>query len=236
MSDALPTPILAVDASSYGGTVAVLRDGRIVASQTVAMRGEREERLMPAVVATLADAGLAPNALGGVVCGAGPGSFTSLRIAASIAKGIAHAASVPLFAVPSLALMAAGGPLPDGRYLTVLDAIRGEWYAADVTTAGGQVAGYEYLGVVAASHGPVLARERGARLVVPEGLVVASDESAVRASPDARGVAHAIALIASAGAVDLDGWEPEYGRKAEAQVKWEAAHGRALPADAGTPG
>ena len=30
--------------------------------------------------------------------------------------------------------------------------------------------------------------------------------------------------------VDLDRWEPDYGRLAEAQVKWEAAHGRPLPA------
>ena len=29
-------------------------------------------------------------------------------------------------------------------------------------------------------------------------------------------------------AVDLDAWEPSYGRLAEAQVKWEAAHGRPL--------
>jgi tRNA threonylcarbamoyladenosine biosynthesis protein TsaB len=29
--------------------------------------------------------------------------------------------------------------------------------------------------------------------------------------------------------VSLDGWEPEYGRLAEAQVKWEAEHGRELP-------
>ncbi len=29
-------------------------------------------------------------------------------------------------------------------------------------------------------------------------------------------------------AVELDGWEPDYGRLAEAQVKWERAHGRAL--------
>ena len=32
----------------------------------------------------------------------------------------------------------------------------------------------------------------------------------------------------AAGPVALDGWEPSYGRLAEAQVKWEAAHGRPL--------
>jgi len=33
------------------------------------------------------------------------------------------------------------------------------------------------------------------------------------------------------GPVPLDTWEPSYGRLAEAQVKWEASHGRALSVD-----
>ena len=49
--------------------------------------------------------GLDPNR---IVCGAGPGSFTSLRIAGSIAKGIAGGANRPLYAVPSMALMVGG--------------------------------------------------------------------------------------------------------------------------------
>jgi tRNA threonylcarbamoyladenosine biosynthesis protein TsaB len=119
--------LLAVDASTYAGTVAVLRDGEIVAESTVAMRGEREERLMPAVVEALGAAGIAPDALTGVVCGAGPGSFTSLRIAASIAKGLAFAAGAPLLVVPSLALLAAGRRYPAGeRCQVAMDALRGE--------------------------------------------------------------------------------------------------------------
>lgn len=228
----LDAGVLAIDASTYGGTVAVLRDGRVVAEREVGMRGEREERLMPAVVATLQDAGVAPDALqavGGVVCGAGPGSFTSLRIAASIAKGIAQAASLPLYAVPSLALLATSGAeaLPNGTYVAALDAIRGEWYLADVAIAEGQVSAYAYLGIVPARDGPTWARERGARLIVAPGMTV-DDGSALTVAPHARGVVGLTALLAATPAVDLNAWEPDYGRKAEAQVRWEAAHGRAL--------
>jgi hypothetical protein len=48
-------------------------------------------------------------------------------------------------------------------------------------------------------------------------------------APHARGFAR---LIASgiAAEVEMTTWEPTYGRKAEAQVKWEAAHGRELGA------
>jgi len=31
--------------------------------------------------------------------------------------------------------------------------------------------------------------------------------------------------------VEITTWEPEYGRKAEAQVRWETAHGRELGVD-----
>jgi len=214
---------LALDASTYAGTVAVLRGREVLVEREVAMRGEREERLMPAVVEALGTAGVAPNDLAGLVCGAGPGSFTSLRIAASIAKGIAHATGAPLFAAPSLALaVAAMQPaLGAGRYLASIDALRGESYAAVVTLDAGDVVGYDYLGVVAADALDDLSRAHHARRLA---------SGAEGAAPHARAVAAITRLLAESGPVDLDAWEPDYGRKAEAQVKWEAAHGRALPA------
>jgi len=46
--------------------------------------------------------------------------------------------------------------------------------------------------------------------------------------PRARGAARLTKLIDATPAADLAGWEPAYGRLAEAQVKWEAMHGRSL--------
>src|SRR5688572_621916 len=114
---------LVLEASTYAGSVAVLRGAEIVAERDVEMRGRDEERLMPAVAECV---GALENGLSGVrqvVCGAGPGSFTSLRIAASIAKGICHARGIPLFGVSSLALIAAGSPLTTGggRFMATLD-------------------------------------------------------------------------------------------------------------------
>ena len=87
--------MLALDASTYEGSVAVFRDSRLAAERTVAMRGEREERLMPAVADALGAAGAGAADVSAIVCGAGPGSFTSLRIAAAIAKGLAVARASP---------------------------------------------------------------------------------------------------------------------------------------------
>lgn len=215
---------LAIDASTYTGTVAVLRGDEPVAVREVAMRGRDAERLMPGVAAALGEAGVAPRGVGRVVCGGGPGSFTSLRIAGAIAKGIALAADRPLLDVPSLLLMAAGrepAPTP-GRYLAVLDAMRGEVYAAEVEVpeaGGGWRVGDTRLlaaGDVDAAAARLAATPLGAGRTV-------------EATPHARGVARLGAWLAGRAPVDLAAWEPAYGRLAEAQVKWEAAHGRALP-------
>ncbi|MDQ8154481.1 MAG: tRNA (adenosine(37)-N6)-threonylcarbamoyltransferase complex dimerization subunit type 1 TsaB [Gemmatimonadota bacterium] len=211
---------LAIDASTYVGTVAVLRDGVLVASREAVMRGEQEERLMPAVLAALADARAVPRDVRRVICGGGPGSFTSLRIAAGIAKGVAHGAGVPLFAVSSLALVAAGAQpaLAAGRYVAALDAMRGERYAQPVTVhADGQVTTD---GAAALASVEQLAAT---------GLAVIGPLEAEARPPHARGVAALLGMILREGPVDLDGWEPSYGRLAEAQVRWEAAHGRPLP-------
>lgn len=215
---------LALDASTYVGSVAVLRGEAIVAEREVAMRGRDAERLMPAVAGALESANVAPADLSRIVCGGGPGSFTSLRIAGAIAKGIALAAERPLFAVPSLLLMAAAArpTLRAGRYLAALDAMRDESYVAEIELS--QDGGGWRVG--------------GLRLVPSEAVdEIASASSAstlgagrsAEAQPHARGVARLTEWLAAALPVDLASWEPVYGRLAEAQVKWEAAHGRVLP-------
>src|ERR1043166_1736445 len=73
---------LVIDASTYRGSVAVLRAGSVLSAGERAMRGADSEALMPAVVLALDAAGVAIGELDRVVCGGGPGSFTSLRIAA----------------------------------------------------------------------------------------------------------------------------------------------------------
>ena len=217
--------LLALDGALSIGTVAVIDGARVLAESTVAMKGAHEERLLPAVHDTLARAGIAPGAIGAVVCGAGPGSFTSLRIAASIAKGYAMGAGAPLHAVSSLLLVVAGAvewPAA-GRYLVLTDAMRGESFAALVVVDGGHSMAIEgAVRRIVSSDAEVEAARCGATAVGPgRGLDLA---------PHARGVARLGNVPGAIVPVDLDTWEPDYGRLAEAQVKWEAAHGRPLPA------
>ena len=216
---------LVIDASTYDGDVAVIDDTQVLAERRTVMRDAMHERLMPAVADALEAAGADITRLDRVVCGAGPGSFTSLRIAASIAKGIAMATDTPLFPVSSLALLVGGVELRPGRYVAALDALRGEFYVALYEIDESRsIVELEPARLVAADQLEPLAASVGATIVSPSDIA-----GVVRASPRARAALRLAPLIERSGGVDISVWEPAYGRLAEAQVRWEAAHGVPLP-------
>ena len=213
---------LALDASTYTGTVAVLDDAHVLGAGEAPMRGRDAEHLMPLVESVLREAGVPLARVGRVVCGAGPGSFTSLRIAASMAKGIAVGRDIPLFGVSSLALVvAANAAATAARYLALFDALRGDCYAQLVECRGDEVLVPETATLVPAEAIPELAARLSAKPVGP---------AHGGWQPHARGVNRLLGLLEGAGPVELASWEPSYGRDAEAQTRWEAAHGRVLPA------
>lgn len=216
---------LALDASTYRGTVAILDGERLLFGAEAAMRGKDAEHLMPAIASALREAGCGLQRVDRIVCGAGPGSFTSLRISASIAKGLAVGRQIPLFAVSSLALIVAGnvsdGPRGARRYLAALDALRGESYVAEFEHHDGSVRPVGEMQRMSTDSIAGYAESVGARPVGPD--------QREPWPPHARGVALLQEVIAQDGAVDLSAWEPIYGRMAEAQAKWEATHGRPLP-------
>ena len=84
--------------------------------------------LMPAVATVLEDAGLEAADLDAIAVGVAPGSFTGLRIGVTSARALARAAGLELRPVSSLEALAAG--IPAGPRLAVLDAKRGEVFAA----------------------------------------------------------------------------------------------------------
>lgn len=212
-----------IETSTESGSVAVARDGILVAQLSFASRdpatGARTEALAPAVAQCLTRAATSTRAISAVVCGAGPGGFTSLRSAAAFAKGLCSALRIPLYAVSSLDLLAWSATLPDGDFIAALHAGRNEWFGADVSRANQATStGDAYL------IGDGALRERAARMHAR--LIGAGLDYDV--TPRADAVIPRLGEIQSRGAVDLDAWEPAYGRLAEAQVKWEAAHGRPL--------
>jgi len=124
-----------------------------------------------------------------------------------------------------LALLAAGDAERSHDVLAVLDALRGEWYAQRFHWAPDGT-------LAPASESRLLDRdavidEAAAHQATIVGMGVDALPDARAAVPEAR---HVVSLPEGAllHLVDLASWEPDYGRLAEAQVKWERAHGRSL--------
>lgn len=116
---AVAGPVLALDSSTRGGSVAVSVDGRVASERVLEATTGASSLLMPAVDEAVRAAGLSPRDLSAVVVGGGPGSFTGLRIAAATAKALVRALGVPLFAYSGL--MAAAATLRgDGRPVCAL--------------------------------------------------------------------------------------------------------------------
>ena len=100
--------------------------------------GQRHSALIIAMVeSTLLEAGADLAGLSEIAFGAGPGSFTGLRLACGIAQGLALGADLPLVAVPSLAALAlaSGGE----RVWVGVDARMREMYCAAYAVHGDDV-------------------------------------------------------------------------------------------------
>ena len=99
--------LLAVDTATEACSVAVWLDGEVIERYEVAGR-THTERLLPLVQQLLAETGIKPGQLDGLVAGVGPGSFAGVRIAVGFVKGLSLALDRPVVGVSSLAMLAQG--------------------------------------------------------------------------------------------------------------------------------
>jgi tRNA threonylcarbamoyladenosine biosynthesis protein TsaB len=125
--------ILGFDTSTPASSAAVLAShGALVEStpppERLAERPAHAGELLPAIADVMERAEVTFADLDAIAVGVGPGTFTGLRIGVATARALAKANELPLRAVSSLAALAAG--MPDGLRLPVIDAKRGEVYAA----------------------------------------------------------------------------------------------------------
>lgn len=104
--------IIAIEGASTDLSIALrLADDSVTASWTSARRQSAE--LMPRLNELLAEQRLDLGAMSAVAVGTGPGSFTGLRVAMAIAKGLAVALDRPIVGVPSLVAWLASAPQAD---------------------------------------------------------------------------------------------------------------------------
>ncbi|MDX1608869.1 MAG: tRNA (adenosine(37)-N6)-threonylcarbamoyltransferase complex dimerization subunit type 1 TsaB [Halofilum sp. (in: g-proteobacteria)] len=121
--------LLAFDTATEACSVALEVDGAVHARHLEQPRAHGE-RLLAMIDEVLAAGGIARAELDALAFGRGPGGFTSLRIGAGVAQGIAYGLDLPVIPVSSLAVLAQGAARGHGveRALAALDARMGEVY------------------------------------------------------------------------------------------------------------
>ncbi len=219
---------LALDTSTEIGSLALGDDRAVLWEVRLQVRGAHSEVLLPELDRRVRGSGLDPRQIERIVVGAGPGSFTGVRIAAAIAKGIRAANDAELFAYSSLAAIAVGSGAA-GFVCAAIDARRAQVYSA---------------GFAIGPHGDELKLihppaaggfdELCARLEPPEGWVLAAmlpetlleiaRERGIRVLERSAGEPRASALLrlassdpATGRVPNPDAWEPAYLRASSAE-------------------
>lgn len=119
--------LLALDTSGEFCSVAAY-DGVAWHERCIHAGQTHSQRILPMVADCLAACALALDDLDGIAFGAGPGSFTGLRIACGVAQGLAFGASLPVVAVGTLEALAQASAA--AKAIACLDARMGEVYHA----------------------------------------------------------------------------------------------------------
>jgi len=231
---------LAFDTTSDHLTVAA-RDasGRVV-SRSVDGARRHAAALIPLLEEMGAELGADPRTIDTLILADGPGSFTGLRVGASVMKALARGLPTrpAVWSASSLLARAAGASRAHGaRVLVATPALRDEVYAAryrlDLPRAVETLdpPAVTLPDLIPAEGVDLLVADLPAKLV--DRLVDRLQVPAIRpplSLPRAEALFDLVGVPGGATPVpDPDGWEPVYGRPAEAQRIWEVAHGKPLP-------
>lgn len=216
---------LALDTSMRTGSVALGRDGELLIESRLPVHAVRSESVLPEIDRMIRSAGFRPSDIDRIAVGSGPGSFTGVRIAAALAKGVRAATGADLFAYSSLAVIAAG-TAATGPVCAAIDARRGQVYAAGYEVDGRLVPLFD---PVAAPFDTVLSRLVPAdgwtlASAVPGQLLETARSAGVRVLPAEMGEPRAGNLLRLVDdepdfgyLEDPESWEPEYVRASSAE-------------------
>ena len=131
--------LLAFDTSTSVASVALVtdpagaaedNDARLVAELTWQVGQRHSTELLERLEWLLSASRLSMSDLTGIAVALGPGSFNGIRVALATAKSLAFARGVPLYGVPTLDIIAWGHRLSGGTICAILEAGRGQLYAA----------------------------------------------------------------------------------------------------------
>jgi tRNA threonylcarbamoyladenosine biosynthesis protein TsaB len=97
--------ILALDTATQACSTALLTADAVITRELLTERGHAEH-ILSMIDAVLAEAGIGLHEVSALAFGRGPGAFTGVRLAASVAQGLAFAAQLPVVPVSDLLAIA----------------------------------------------------------------------------------------------------------------------------------
>lgn len=227
----MPPRILALETSGLAGGVALLDGGVLSADRTLAVGQRSAQSLAPAIADLLASAAVFPHQIELVAVTIGPGSFTGLRVGVATAKMFAYAIGAAVVGIDTLDVLARQAPLEGRRLWTLIDAHRGELFAATFARSAegwrrdgpNQILSREEwlvrLETGDLATGPVVARIRSE---LPAGVAAVD---ALRSTPQASVVGLlGYEAFCTGHRDDPAALTPNYGRLSAAEEKRATAH------------
>jgi len=222
--------ILGIDTATKVCSVALARDGQVIAENTADAGVTHSRRLLPFMDNLLHQAKIEKKEINLVAVSMGPGSFTGLRIGLATAEAFAYARNLPLHGVDTLAALAYNCKNDGVLISPLIDAQKGNFYQALYRWENGNLVCVSPTAIV--NKEQILAKIGTEKAVIlgecadfddlPKNILMA-DES-IR-MPRAGGVC-ALAYRDYNEITDAKffGLEPYYIRRSEAEELWEQLH------------
>ncbi len=153
--------ILNIEAATDVCSVCLSQGSKLLSLHESTEQNEHSRVITLLIQRCMADAGLRLNDLDGVAVSEGPGSYTSLRVGFSTAKGLCYALDKPLMKVSTLAALAraasAADQDPEALYCAMIDARRMEVYTAIFDADGTELIAPNPMVISADSFGGIFA-------------------------------------------------------------------------------
>ena len=224
---------LALDTSTRVCTVGLVQDGHVLAEYDISVGLTHSEGLMPQLDQMFARTGIKKENTDRIAVSIGPGSFTGLRIGLAAAEAMAYAWQCGICGVNTLEAMAYNIPVEGVVLVPVLDAQKGNFYAAFYEWTDGELRKVRpvemadretLLQQLQACGKPVLLMGECEKLMkkeLPDGISVAPEQVRL---PKASSVALAAEDTELLTGEDVFTLRPYYIRKSEAEELWEKRH------------
>jgi tRNA threonylcarbamoyladenosine biosynthesis protein TsaB len=122
--------VLGIESATAAASVALVDENGLAGEISLNRGLTHSQQLLPMVDALLSQGDCAVCQVEGLAVSSGPGSFTGLRIGMALAKGLAQSLNAPIAGIGTLEAIAYQNAAADGLISPMIDAFRGEVYAA----------------------------------------------------------------------------------------------------------